>query len=239
MKKLSYPLLALVATSLMSFKAIATAGFQVDSLLKIGNESGHGIFTVTNPTQHELFLSAQVEKVEVVDGKITKTALTRDNFPMWDLAINPSKVRMLPGEVKDFAVRYLCTESCPREEDLVYQIRFKPAIVNEMEGQSVDILFGMAPYYIVPTSSPNIDFELNFDEEAQVMSVHNTGNTYLKVEVDNCQKFEDKGTQSCRAMYSLLAGRSNEFKLSDRLISDNTEVRVYNYDQSYEKLLSL
>lgn len=210
----------------------------VDNLIKVGNDSGHGSFTLSNYQREAIYVDSEVLQIKVVDGQIKKIPLTRDNFPIWDLAVNPSKLRLLPQELRDVAVKYLCQTDCDRSRDLVYQVRFSPITPpEESDEQKVSFTFGVAPYYIVPALEPEVDYTWEYNEAAQIVRVRNTGNTYLKVEFDNCNDLSE--VNSCRATYHILAGRKMDIKLPEGVQGNNVQVTVADHDQRNEDEFTL
>ena len=226
-------------TAFSSISVFAAASFTLDTLIKVGNEKGHGAFTLKNLERETVYIKGTVSQIKVVDGEIKKIPLTRDNFPIWDLAINPSKLRLLPGEVRDVAIKYLCQEDCDRSKDLVYQIRFAPVSPPETpEGQKVVVSFGMAPYYITPALKSDVHYEWDYDEKAKKVTINNTGNTYLKVQFDNCNN-NLREERRCKAVYHVLAGRYMEIDLPEGLIGNNVQVTVADHDQRYQDEFTL
>lgn len=227
----------------MSSFAINTASaaptFTLDTLFKTSNDNGNGSFTLRNTQRENVFVKGEVLQVKVVDGEIEKIPLTRDNFPLWDLAINPSKLRLLPGEVRDVAVKYLCQKDCDRTEDLVYQVRFSPISAPDgSDEQRVDIGFGFAPYYIIPALESKVTYEWDYDEQKHEVQVKNTGNTYLKIEVDNCNN-KLRTVKNCVAVYDVLAGRVLNIDLPETLKGNNVRVTVADHDQRYQDEFTL
>ncbi|CAK6712240.1 conserved hypothetical protein (fragment) [Vibrio harveyi] len=158
---------------------------------------------------------------------------------LWDLAVNPARAILHKGEMSNFSVRYLCQKNCDRSQDNVYQVRFTPVASPDAENQNkVDIRFGIAPYYIIPALKSDVDYEIDFDDQNKLLTVTNTGNTFLKINIDSCNKFgmDQKG---CRALYYVLAGRNKTIKLSDKIYSASPKVTVGNHDQSYNETISL
>lgn len=224
---------------LISTSVFAGPTFTLDSLLKSGNDDGHGSFTLTNSESETVYVKGEVVQIKVVDGDIKKIPLTRENFPLWDLSINPSKLRLLPGEVRDVAVKYLCQKDCDRSKDSVYQIRFTPVSAPEkIDGQKVVFAFGLAPYYVVPALTSEVDYDWSYDEDAHVVSVYNKGNTYLKIEFDNCNNNLRK-ERRCRAVFNVLSGRKLDIKLEEGLRGNNVNVTVADHDQRFEDEFTL
>lgn len=210
----------------------------VDNLIKVGNDNGHGSFTLSNYQRETIYVNSEVLQIKVIDGKIKKIPLTRENFPIWDLAVNPSKLRLLPQELRDVAVKYLCQTDCDRSKDLVYQVRFSPVAPPEQsDEQKVTFTFGVAPYYIVPALEPKVDYTWEYNQTAQIVRVKNTGNTYLKIEFDNCNDLSD--VNSCRATYHVLSGRKMDIKLPEGVQGSNVKVTVADHDQRNEDEFTL
>ncbi|AXN30473.1 hypothetical protein [Vibrio coralliilyticus] len=227
-----------IVTAFCLFASNASS-FQVDTLMLAGNEKGNGMFTVSNSEEETIYLKAEVLKVVVEHNQIKKIPLNINNFMLWDLAVNPAKAILHPGEMSNFSVRYLCRRNCDRSEDNVYQVRFTPVVSPDAESQNkLDIRFGIAPYYIVPALESDVKYDIDFDKQNKQLAVRNTGNTFIKIKIDSCDKFsmDQKG---CRALYYVLAGRSKTIKLSDKLYRESLKVIVGNHDQSYNETITL
>lgn len=239
MKKFKFIIVLRLFVLFLPNICFAGSQFHLDTLLQVGNKHGNGVFTVSNLSDDILYLKTEVVKIDVKNGKIKKIPLTRDNFPMWDLAVNPTKLMLNPSEIKDVAIKYLCQGDCFRKEDLVYQIRFTPAEVHDENGQSVNILFGMAPYYIVPATHPEVKYDFKYNEKNGVIHVANNGNSFIKIQLNNCNKVENKSKNKCQIVYNVLSGRVKDISVPDNLKGNNTKVTVANYDQSIEKKFNL
>ena len=223
-----------LASLFVSVSSFASPTFTLDSLLKSGNEDGHGFFTMSNTQRETIYVKSEIFQIKVADGNINKIPLTRENFPLWDLSVNPSKLRLMPGEVRDVAVKYLCQKDCDRSKDSVYQIRFSPAEAPEkMDGQKVIFAFGLAPYYIVPALVSEVDYDWNYNKDSHTVSIYNKGNTYLKIEFDNCNN-NLREERRCRAVFNVLAGRKLDIKLEEGLRGNNVNVTVADHDQRFE-----
>lgn len=227
----------------LALSSISAHAFIVDSMVKFPQkDSGNGMFTLNSNTNKTEYINVTIDKIKVKSNKLEKTPYTRDNFPMWDLATTPGKLVLHPGEAKDIAVKFLCQKNCHNEnEDLVYQISFIP--VNDpngkIDGQKVNMLFGMAPYYIVPAKKPIIDYKYEFDKGSRKLTIHNTGNTYLNFNIDNCKDVEIDKEKDCSINNHLLSGRKRSVVIPKHLISRNTLLRVSNYDESFLKKINL
>ncbi|EJG1086778.1 hypothetical protein C4G53_RS23865 [Vibrio parahaemolyticus] len=240
MLKLIVKRLGMMALTLCAMQAVASPAFNVDSLFKSSNERGHGMFTVSNQGREPLYLTGEVLRIETQHGEIKKIPLTRDNFPLWDLALNPTKAVLQVGEVRDFSVKYLCETQCDRSEDLVYQIRFYPSVEDTTNnGQQVSFLFGMAPYYVIPALKQKVNYEWDYQKEKHEIHINNTGNTFLKIELNQCHAQRAKGKSQCRAVYHVLSGRHKTISLPAFFDDSPITVKVANHDQSIEKTFTL
>ncbi|HIF9340567.1 TPA: hypothetical protein ACX6RU_000611 [Photobacterium damselae] len=217
--------------------------FIVDSMVKFPQkDSSNGIFTLNSNTKKTEYINVSIDKVIVKNNKLEKKQYTRDNFPMWDLATTPGKLVLHPGEAKDVAIKFLCQINCHNENnDLVYQISFIP--VNnpnkDETGQKVNMLFGMAPYYIIPAKKPKIDYNYEYDKNTRKLTIYNTGNTYLNFNIDNCKDIEIDKEKDCSTNNHLLAGRTRSIVVPKHLISRYTLLRVSNHDESFIKKINL
>ncbi len=232
--------LGMMALTLCAMQASASPSFHVDSLFKSSNERGHGTFTVSNQGREPLYLTGEVLRIETQNGAIKKVPLTRDNFPLWDLALNPTKAVLQVGEVRDFSVKYLCETQCDRSEDLVYQIRFYPSVEESSNnGQQVSFLFGMAPYYVIPALKQEVDYEWDYQKEEKTIHINNTGNTFLKIELNQCHAHRAQGKSQCREVYHVLSGHHKTISLPAFFDDAPITVKVANHDQSIEKTFTL
>lgn len=218
------------------------ANIQVENMFVISNEHGNGLISVTNRSTSKQYVKADIIKLETVNGELKKIPLTRDNFPLWDLAVSPAKTVMNPGEIKDFSIKYLCQENCDRSKDLVYLVQFVPADPPQnIKGQTVNFRFGIAPAYIIPAENDEIDYELSFDKSKKMITVDNTkGTGVLKMEIDGCPATPSEVVPSvkkvsCRGVFHILGGRKKEFFLKENMLKYGAKVTVANHDQSYEK----
>ncbi|WP_297478255.1 hypothetical protein [uncultured Photobacterium sp.] len=223
--------------------SISAQAFYVDSMVKFPqNNSGNGIFTVTSNLKKTEFINIEIDKVIAGKNEIEKISYTRENFPMWDLATSPGKLVLHPGEAKDVGVKFLCQKNCRNENsDLVYQISFIP--VNDPDKknteQKVNMLFGMAPYYIIPAKNPKYDYSYAFSKEKKELTIKNNGNSYLSFNIDNCKDKTIPEGKDCSVNYHLLAKRERKVEIPKHLISNNTILRVANHDESFLKKIHL
>lgn len=217
----------------------ATPGFNVDTLFKASDIDGNGYFTVSNHSGETLYLDSEILKVEVVEHELTKTLFDKDNFMLWDLSVSPTKAVLQPYESKEFSIKYLCERNCDRKKDLIYQVRFFPANdVENADAQVVSFVFSMAPYYVIPSKDQKVDYTWNYNKAKRVIDIENTGNTFIKVELNQCDSQVDKEKQ-CSFIYYVLSDRIKSIKLPEHFIANQVQVKVANHDQSIQKAFFL
>lgn len=213
-----------------------------DTLFLTSNERGNGIYNISNNDAERTYIRAEMVKIDVKDGKLVKTELNKDNVLSWGIAVDPGKFILNPGEIVSVGVKSLCKgEGCDLDHDNIYQIRFMPSLASDdstANKKAVSVRFSVAPYYVIPASPQKVDYTYDYDESKKTLTFHNTGNTYLKVKVDNCTKFDKKKT-SCQAVYFVLAGLKKTISLPDSFISEHTIIKVANHDQSTQKQFGL
>ncbi|TDE21153.1 hypothetical protein E1100_19420 [Vibrio owensii] len=208
--------------------------FSVDSMIKISDENGNGVFTLTSTMSKPEYIKGEIDQIKIVDGKIEKKKLTKDNLPIWDLAILPTKVILYPGEMRRVALKNLCQKNCDKlEYDKVYQISFKPSSVDKDGNKSnVGINFGYAPYFIIPAEKPTIKYDYSID--GNVLNFNNESNTFLYVQLDGCIK--DNYKENCRKTYTFLSGRIKSIELDSQFIGlKNLKIRIANHDYIYNE----
>ncbi len=240
MIKKSVKSISLIVGLNMLIQSAPIAALNLDTLFLSSNKNGNGIFTASNSTQAKEYIMATVVKIDVQGNELIKTPLTRDNFSMWDLVINPAKTVLHPGERKNFAVKYLCKQDCFRETDSLYQIRFVPTAppAGEEEGTRVNIRFGIAPYYVIPATDQRVEYELDINDDTHSVTIDNTGNTFIKMEFDACNVLLIDN-KNCRVVYHILAGRNKTIDLPDSMVGKNVKVTVANHDQSIQEIFTL
>ncbi|HHC7130289.1 TPA: hypothetical protein ACN37W_004105 [Vibrio parahaemolyticus] len=239
MNKKIESLLLLLVLQFFTLKAFAIT---TDTLFLSSNEKGNGIFNIYNNDNSRLYINTEMVKVDVENGKLKKTDLDKSNVLSWGISVEPGKFILNPNEVINVGVKSLCLEdSCKKDYDDIYQIRFMPAETDDNAGeekQRVNIRFSVAPFFVIPASPQRVDYNYGYDKEKKMITFENTGNTFLKIQVDNCTK-ADANKNACRSVYFSLAGTTKHISLPDHLISEHTIVKVANHDQSIQKQINL
>ncbi len=220
-----------LAALIMSMSAQA---FNVDKMIIISDDKENGIATLFNDEPHSLFVQAQVDEIQIVDGsRIERTPYTRENLNDWKVTMTHQKLVLKPGEEKDVGIRSLCkTTNCERSEDLMFLLSFSPAKYREAgeELDGVEINYGFAPVYIIPTVIPKYDYQLF--NNGNSLRIENNSNTMIKVFVDTCN---DENTNGCKKKFTVFAGQYKTFTLTDSMQSNELNVTVTSHDNSYSK----
>ena len=221
---------------LISFKSNAITS---NTLFLVADSNDKGIYTLLNNDKDRVYIKTKMLRVDVSDNKVNKTVLNRDNINLWNISIDPGKFVLNPGEMKNVGVRYLCKDGCNQDRDEIYQFQFLPVDNPNIkkDNNSVNIRFSVAPYFVIPAKNQHVDFDYDFDKKNNNLTINNKGNTFLKFEVNNCNKY--KSEKSCRSVYFSLAKQKKVIKLPESLVSSHTLVKVANYDQSVQREFSL
>lgn len=209
--------------------------FSVDSMVLVSDDSGNGIITITSTKGVPEYIVGEVSKINVVDGELEKLRLTKENLPLWDLALLPTKVILNPGERRRIAIKNLCQRHCTGlKEDKVYLIALSPKSMPNKEAKSqIGVNFGYAPYFIVPAEKPDVQYDIKFANNK--LKIKNNSNTLLYFQIDNCYSGMDK--KGCKITHTYLAGREKEIRLPESMIGlDKLRLRIANHDYSYNEV---
>ncbi|CAH6781511.1 conserved exported hypothetical protein [Vibrio chagasii] len=228
----------IIFTTTLLLISSCSYAFSIDKMLLIAGEDGNGVFTLTSSKPAPEFIRGGVSQVKVVNGSLEKVELTKDNLPIWDLALLPNKLILNPGERRRVSVKNLCQVNCDNlEKDKVYQVTFLPSATNDSSKKNrVGINYGYAPYYIVPAKTSDVKYDLKYD--GLNVYVENKGNTFIYLQFDNCKSGADN--KSCKQTNTILSGRKKYIKLAEGLQNvESLSVKVANYDYSYNKKISI
>lgn len=217
----------------------------ISSLMLTNADQQAGILTLDNTDDITYFLKTSVSKVEIKNNQIIKIRYTRKNLDNWQIATKPSKLVIEPNMVKDIQIESICGNRCDRSVDQVFQIHIQPvSYSNEGEEQSkINMLFGFAPYYIIPAKESKIDYQASFD--GTNITAKNSGNTMLTLLIDQCENNaldneEKKVKQAlCKTTFTLLAGRTRVLHLPKTLQGDNVDVIILNHNETFKEEITL
>ncbi|EGQ8092880.1 hypothetical protein [Vibrio vulnificus] len=212
--------------------------FSIDNMLMIAGDDGNGVFTLTSSKGEPEFIRGTVSQINVVNGEIEKNELTKDNLPLWDLALLPNKLILNPGERRRVSVKNLCQVNCENlDKDKVYQITFLPSAIDGNSNKSrIGINYGYAPYYIVPAAKPNIDFDVTYN--GKEVHIDNRSNTFIYMQFDNCKS--DVVDTRCKQTNTILSGRKKTINLAEGLHNvESLSLKVANHDYSYNEKITI
>jgi len=160
-----------ILTSILLLTSSMSNAFSIDKMLLISSDDGNGVFTLTSSKGEPEYIKGSVSQVKINNGELEKIELTKDNLPLWDLALLPNKLILNPGERRRVSVKNLCQVNCDNlEKDKVYQVTFMPSVLDSDKSKNrVGINYGYAPYYIVPAEKANVDYDIRYNgNEIQV-----------------------------------------------------------------------
>ncbi|WP_198552756.1 hypothetical protein [Psychromonas sp. Urea-02u-13] len=215
----------------------------ISSLMLANADDQAGILTLDNTDNITYFLKTSVSKVEIKNNQIIKTPYTRKNLDRWQIATKPSKLVIEPNMVKDIQIESICGNKCDRTVDQVFQIHIQPvSYSNEGEEQSnISMLFGFAPYYIIPAKESKVEYQASYD--GKNITAKNSGNTMLTLLIDQCknnvQEESNKKPALCKTTFTLLAGRTRILHLPKELQRDNLDVIMLNHDETFKEEITL
>ena len=224
--------------SMLLITSSLSHAFSIDKMLLIAGGDGNGVFTLTSSKGEPEYIKGSVSQIKVTRGELEKLELTKDNLPLWDLALLPSKLILNPGERRRVSVKNLCQVNCDNlEKDKVYQVTFMPSVLDDEKNKSrVGINYGYAPYYIVPAESANVQYKIEYNGDE--VYVENKGNTFFYMQFDNCKP--GIVNNKCKQTNTILAGRKKTIKLAEGLKDvDSLSVKVATHDYSYNKKITI
>lgn len=222
--------LVLLTAILLSMSAQA---FMVDKMVVVSDNKGNGIVTLTNDESQPIFVQVKVDEINIVDGEqVEKRQYTRDNLNDWKVSLTHQKLVLNPGEEKDVGIRSLCHNSaCDNSKDLMFLLSFSPSKYRPGEVVSgVEVNYGFAPVYIIPTTQPNYTYELINNGES--LRVENKSNTMLNLFVDACGV---ENTVQCKQRFTVVSGRNKTFPLTETMRNNELTITVTSHDRSYSK----
>ncbi|ELA9298412.1 hypothetical protein ACOIXT_004432 [Vibrio parahaemolyticus] len=217
---------------LMACYSLPSHAFKVDKMIVVGDQKGNGIITLTNDQNVPLFINTELDEINIENGtKINKTRYSRENIADWKISLTYQKLVLNPGEAKDIGIRSLChNTTCDNSQDIMFMLSFIPSKYQEGEkGKSgVEINYGFAPVYIIPTTQPTFDYDII--NHGKTLEVKNRSNTMINIFVDSC---DTQVTKQCRQKFTVLAGRNKTFNLLDTIQRDQLNIIVNSHDGHY------
>lgn len=226
----------LVVMGLLGFSSLSQA-LQVDNMLLVSDGQGNGVFSLTNELTETSLVSGKIVEINVKDGQLEEIPYTKENLSDWKVTLTNPNLILEPNTTKQVGVRSLCGGDCNFEFDKVYQIYFSPIPYSkgkDLKAPTLGIQYGYAPVFIIPAKEGTVHYEIQ--NRLDRLYIKNSSNTFLRIQIDAC---EGKVTKGCRATFTALAGREIEFKLTEKLQSEEINLRVATHDNSYFKEFSV
>ncbi len=210
--------------------------FNVDKMIVVSDERGNGVVTLNNDEERTLFVEATINEVVIdKENNVVKTEYQSANIEDWKISLTHTKLVLKPGESKNVGVRSLCkSTTCDDSRDLMFMLSFVPSTYKPEQDatSSVEINYGFAPVYIIPTPKPKFDYLIqnNGDE----VYIDNKSNTLINVFVDSCTQ---SGQLECKQRFAVVAGRKKHFRLPTNMQAETLSVTVTSHNRHYAKQL--
>ena len=221
---------------LMLLLPVHSYAFNVDKMIVVSDERGNGVVTLNNDEERTLFVEATINEVVIdKENNVVKTEYQSANIEDWKISLTHTKLVLKPGESKNVGVRSLCkSTTCDDSRDLMFMLSFVPSTYKSEQDatSSVEINYGFAPVYIIPTPKPKFDYLIqnNGDE----VYIDNKSNTLINVFVDSCTQ---SGQLECKQRFAVVAGRKKHFRLPTNMQAETLSVTVTSHNRHYAKQL--
>lgn len=94
---------------------------------------------------------------------------------------------------------------------------------------------GFKAYYILPAQISDVKYNLDYNKKTGVLTVKNSGNTLVIVELNACKGAEAKKSkqQLCEASFLAPAGRQKQFVVPAELRQKTMSFDITNHNRSY------
>ncbi|WP_372384025.1 hypothetical protein AB8613_14905 [Vibrio sp. BS-M-Sm-2] len=228
----------IISISILMVVNFSVNALQLDKMIIVSDKNSNGILTLTNDEDDIIFVDSKVEEISISNGtEIKKKKYTRQNLEDWKISLTNQKLILKPGQEKVVGIRSLCSESkCENDKDLMFLTTFYPSpyLKEENDNSSIQVNFGFAPVYVIPTKNPEFSYELI--NQGDRLHVINDSNTLINIYANSC---EGQNKQACQKMYTVLAGREKSFKLPSVMQSESINVTVTSHDRSYTEKYTL
>ncbi|MGR5369132.1 hypothetical protein [Photobacterium damselae] len=214
-----------------------TNALTVDTMLKISDDNGTGVFSISNDLDEPSFIKIKPSKIIVTpDGNIKRELYTESNMLDWEIALTQMKVILDPKRVKNIGVRSLCSEGCDRSKDNVFALKFLPSPYRK-DGQkksSVSINYGYEPLFVIPAREPV--YKYTIERIDNNIKVNNKSNSLIRVFVNQCN---GKIKSDCSKNIIVLAGRNKRVSLPVNARQNELNLNIMGYDNSFYKKAAL
>ena len=203
----------------------------IDTMLKVSDEHGAGVYTVTNNQADPAFVNVKLSKVEVKSGKVVKTPYTKSNLLEWDATLTQNKFILDPLMAKKVGVRALCAEGCNPDHDTVFAVQFTPTPYSKngkMKG--VAISYGYESIFVIPAKNKKISYSIEKKNESVLLK--NTSNTTLEVFFNQCSAMFKA---DCSTKVIMLPGKIRKLLLPKNARKGMIDVFISSIDDTFYK----
>ncbi|AVI65588.1 hypothetical protein CKQ84_06635 [Shewanella sp. WE21] len=206
----------------------------IDTMFLISDQKGNGVISLTNDFEQASYITTKIEEINVDQNQsIVRTPYNKENIDTWKIMTTHPKL-ILEGKItKDIGIRALCGEKCAIESDMVFSVAFEPApyfAEGETPNNTVNINYGYAAIYVIPTANGRIDYDIK--NRGESLEVFNKGNTLVSFVIDYCSP---SIKENCRLTERVIAGRKRMISLPENLRKDALVVKAYNHDETYKQ----
>ncbi|AWK84141.1 hypothetical protein BST98_19380 [Photobacterium damselae] len=209
----------------------------IDTMLKISDDNGTGVFSITNDLDDPSFIKIKPAKiVSDGNGNLKRIEYTKNNFDEWEISLTQSKVIVEPQRVKNIGVRSLCSEGCDRSKDTVYALKFLPTPYTKdgEKKKSVTINYGYEALFVIPAKKP--EYKYNIKRVGDDILFENRGNSLIRVSINQCN---GKRKSSCSRSVVVLSKRNKKILLPVNARQDVLSLEILGYDNSFYKKSTL
>ncbi|BAJ02816.1 hypothetical protein SVI_2845 [Shewanella violacea DSS12] len=221
---------------LASLLCSSASAIGLSNMFLVANDSGSGLYTLFNNDSSNLYIKTKVQKVTLVDGEFVEEDYTRENFLSWDITVNPTKAVLRGQEAKDFSVKTLCGERCDRSKDSYYLVSFIPVEGEEdIDNPKMNFVYGFSAYYVIPATESHVELDASLSND--VVTVNNTGNTFVTAIIDRCNSLDN--AKGCRTDFKVLAGRKFTYKVPALLLGEKLDIEFLNHDETVSRKVTL
>ncbi|PSU70772.1 hypothetical protein [Photobacterium phosphoreum] len=203
----------------------------IDSMLKVADSHGTGVYTVSNNDPDPAFVNVKLSKVETKDGKLIKTPYTKSNLLEWDATLTQNKFILDPLMAKKIGVRALCADGCNPDHDTIFAVQFTPSPYSkdgEMKGVAIN--YGYESIFVIPAKNKKISYSIEKNNENALLK--NTGNTTLEVFFNQCSALFKA---DCSTKVIMLPGRVRKLVLPKNARKGKIDVFISSVDDTFYK----
>ncbi|WP_297476378.1 hypothetical protein [uncultured Photobacterium sp.] len=201
----------------------------IDTMLKIADSHGAGVYTVTNNENQPAFVNVKLSEIKMKNGTLVKMPYTKANLLEWGATLTQNKFILDPLMAKKVGIRALCADGCNPDLDTIFAVQFTPSPYSKDGKQKgVAISYGYESIFIIPAKNKKIAYSIDKKNENALLK--NTGNTTLEVFFNQCSA----GFKSdCSTKVILLPGKTKKLVLPKNARKGTIDVFVSSVDDTF------